>query len=67
MNQEIATLKGKIAVVTGGSKGIGRSIALSLARQGADLITSVGLEDRDRKLTILSFLPHPYRSEELLG
>ena len=38
MKQESATLKGKIGVVTGGSKGIGRSIALSLARQGADLI-----------------------------
>lgn len=30
-------LKGKIAIVTGGSRGIGRHIALQLARRGADV------------------------------
>ena len=31
-------LKGKTAIVTGSSKGIGREIALALAENGADLV-----------------------------
>lgn len=39
-------LEGKIAIVTGGSKGIGRSTALALAQEGADVsICARGVED----------------------
>ena len=33
-------LRGKTAIVTGGSKGIGREIALALTREGADVVVA---------------------------
>ena len=38
-------LSGKIAIVTGSARGIGRAIALALARRGADVVISDVLEE----------------------
>lgn len=42
--QKLFSLEGQTAVVTGGTRGIGQSMALALAEAGADLILiQVGL------------------------
>src|SRR5258705_9467452 len=45
-------LAGKTAIVTGGAKRIGREIALTLARAGADVAVTFNTSDRDARKTV---------------
>lgn len=44
-------LKGKVALITGGDSGIGRSVAVHFAREGANVVIVYLKEDKDAKKT----------------
>lgn len=47
-----AKLKGKVAVISGGDSGIGRAVAIGMAREGADIVLLSLEEDEDAALTV---------------
>lgn len=53
------TLRGKVAIITGASSGIGKSIALELAKQGAIAVTTARNEDKlqalEKQMTDLGY------------
>ena len=47
-----ADLRGQVALVTGGARGIGRSSAMALARGGADVVVTDLLSTADAEAAI---------------
>ena len=52
-------LEGKVAIVTGASRGIGRAVAINLAQSGADVVLTIAVAKVQLKklLKLSSFGP----------
>lgn len=58
-------LRGRVALVTGGSRGIGRSASERLAEQGADVIVNYVRDETSAQETIEAALRHGVRAKAL--
>lgn len=62
--KRIGTLDGKVALVTGGSRGIGQAIAIKLAGEGADVV--VNYQNRkDQAADVIDFINKTDRVDDL--
>ena len=60
-------LAGKVALITGGDSGIGRSVAISYAKEGADVMLLYLKEHEDADLTLRHCLDQGVRTVPLAG
>jgi enoyl-[acyl-carrier protein] reductase III len=60
-------LKGKLALITGGGRGIGRAIALELARRGVDVLVNYVRHPDDAQQTAAAVCQLGVRAETLRG
>ena len=60
----LGRLEGKVAIITGGDSGIGRAVAISYAKEGADVVIAYLNEHEDAKQTASDILN--YGKEALL-
>src|SRR4051812_39686343 len=45
-------LEGKVAIITGGDSGVGRAVAVSFAKEGADVMIVYHTSDEDAQQTV---------------
>jgi 3-oxoacyl-[acyl-carrier protein] reductase len=62
MEHHMASLKGRIAVVTGGGRGIGRAVAIRLAEEGAAVAVNYRSDRKSATAVVDELTDHGHRA-----